>query len=1196
MDAKTKSEYAPKKIFISYPHMPPEHTQLVADVRELLEKDGKYKAWFDKDELKVSDDWRAGIVSGLLETDFVLAFLSEHSMRDPGVCRNEISVVLHEKSGDDLLMTALLESEDKTQAPVTVTHIQPVDLTAVEKYYPIDPQAEVNIAEREEWLKAAVEQLVQKMEEGKDIPGNMTILRKTLQPSSYIAEIAQKSAAFEGRAWLFDDIKDWQEDPKGEAVYVLQGNAGVGKSAISAHLSNFRGSVFGIHFCKYNDVSTHSTNNLVRTMAFQLASRNRTYCAKLINALSDEKYSDKKLLNIPGEQLFDELIVALVKGLKVDDTRERRMFIIDGLDEATVNGENAILELISKKFSELPSWLRVLVTSRPEASIVEALPDTYVLNADDERNKDDVASFLRKGLGKVPALANNDDALDKAVTVATDRSDGVMLYASELLRAVGEGYVDPLNPDDFPKGLGSLYLLSLKRHYPNNQQYHEGQPAVADLLELIAGSPMPITERLLMGIGNINADQLKNILDPLHTLLVRNPKPGEHADTIELFHKSFADWLIQDEHEHPYLLNGDGAKTIGEFLYSTFKSIEDQDLNKVSHEFLEDIDTLLPPCLSATASWGEPNDLEALWSWFYNRGRYNAAIVPIERALDIKKERLGEQDLDTLSVMNDLASTLQMHGDLFGALGHQEKVLEARKEALGEEHLDTLTSMHNLASTLRQMWQLQEARTIQERVLDVLTNKDSGSEFQALRLLLTGMSNLALTIVELGDVDQAIEISSQAVELLKRVAGDEHPDTLVAMNNLASSLVKAGELSVAQDIMEQVLEGQKIALGLTHHNTLRCMDLLGSILSKQGQYERASIFQNLALKELKMQLGDEHQSTLTVMGNLALTLYEQKRFDDARQYQEHVSTKLSQTLGTSHPKTLLAMSNLAVTLFELENTDAALELQEQALKKSQRICGEKHPDSINFMQILIAFYLAQGELSKALELSEVVTQNLRDVYGEANKKTLDSVNSLALLLLKCGNLNAATTLFAQTLERCKANLGEAHTETLAIMNKLGNAFYMQREFAKARKLQEEMLEIRKVNFGQEHEATLANMLNLVRTTSAQKDFIGGRRIQKELLDIYKKTEQSNSPKILECKLNIGVLSLQMKEYAASLEYLTELRQEVEEYLSDELAQQLRQQNERFKISIEEGCEDITEFGLGLAEVLQEIVAAFKLNY
>src|SRR5690554_4859722 len=162
MDANTKSEYAPKKIFISYSHMPPEHTQLVDDVRELLEKDGKYKTWFDKDELKVSDDWRAGIVSGLLETDFVLAFLSEHSMRDPGVCRNEISVVLHEKSGDDLLMTALLESEDKTQAPVTVTHIQPVDLTAVEKYYPTDPQAEVNIAERDEWLKAAVEQLVQK--------------------------------------------------------------------------------------------------------------------------------------------------------------------------------------------------------------------------------------------------------------------------------------------------------------------------------------------------------------------------------------------------------------------------------------------------------------------------------------------------------------------------------------------------------------------------------------------------------------------------------------------------------------------------------------------------------------------------------------------------------------------------------------------------------------------------------------------------------------------------------------------------------------------------------------------------------------------------------------------------------------------------------------------------------------------------
>ena len=62
---------------------------------------------------------------------------------------------------------------------------------------------------------------------------------------------------------------------------------------------------------------------------------------------------------------------------------------------------------------------------------------------------------------------------------------------------------------------------------------------------------------------------------------------------------------------------------------------------------------------------------------------------------------LGTEHPDTLTAMNNLASTLRAQGDNGGARRLEGRALEVRKRVLGEEHPDTLTSMANLASTLK---------------------------------------------------------------------------------------------------------------------------------------------------------------------------------------------------------------------------------------------------------------------------------------------------------------------------------------------------------------------------------------------------------------------------------------------------------------------------------------------------------------
>jgi hypothetical protein len=107
------------KIFFSYPH--DANAPLVQRIRADLEARG-HEVWLDASEIKAGDDWRDRITRGILDSERIVAFLSKHGTRDPGVCLNEIAIALAEKG--EHLVSVLVEPEDEVRAPVSITHLQ----------------------------------------------------------------------------------------------------------------------------------------------------------------------------------------------------------------------------------------------------------------------------------------------------------------------------------------------------------------------------------------------------------------------------------------------------------------------------------------------------------------------------------------------------------------------------------------------------------------------------------------------------------------------------------------------------------------------------------------------------------------------------------------------------------------------------------------------------------------------------------------------------------------------------------------------------------------------------------------------------------------------------------------------------------------------------------------------------------------
>ena len=90
------------KIFLSYGH--DSNEPLIERIKDYLSRDAegnlKHEVWIDTSEIKAGKDWREKITKGVLESDVVLAGLSEHSTRVPGVCRDEISISIGVKGGN----------------------------------------------------------------------------------------------------------------------------------------------------------------------------------------------------------------------------------------------------------------------------------------------------------------------------------------------------------------------------------------------------------------------------------------------------------------------------------------------------------------------------------------------------------------------------------------------------------------------------------------------------------------------------------------------------------------------------------------------------------------------------------------------------------------------------------------------------------------------------------------------------------------------------------------------------------------------------------------------------------------------------------------------------------------------------------------------------------------------------------------
>ncbi|KAJ3122471.1 hypothetical protein HK098_002809 [Nowakowskiella sp. JEL0407] len=332
-----------------------------------------------------------------------------------------------------------------------------------------------------------------------------------------------------------------KDHDSGARVLWLRANAGVGKSVIAALAADElekRNFLAGMFFAKHHDASRNTATTLIRTLAYQLCRWNADF-GRLILEIIREKSNVSTLFHdrAPVDKMFVSLILEpLQKIAEKNPAQHPIVLVIDALDETGSSGfRTDILEVFSVHCQRLPTFVKVLVTSRPDEDIFHAFANLTIkkLQLTDEDNRRDAKLFANKILKD--RTRTND--LENCSNLLVEKSGALFVWLEMARKTLAPlEFVTLKDIDDLREAdtaLSSLYKSTFDRIFGRLPDDH-----MIDVLSAIVtvNEPLRIDDyATLLDIPLATADSLIRKLSSVLQI--------DEDKVVRIFHKSVSDYL-----------------------------------------------------------------------------------------------------------------------------------------------------------------------------------------------------------------------------------------------------------------------------------------------------------------------------------------------------------------------------------------------------------------------------------------------------------------------------------------------------------------------------------------------------------------------------------------------------------------------------------------------------------------------------
>ncbi|KAF9032757.1 hypothetical protein BJ165DRAFT_1357680, partial [Panaeolus papilionaceus] len=397
-----------------------------------------------------------------------------------------------------------------------------------------------------------------------DIPymGGVSCPRKNSSGSSSTIIHADKGCLPGTQTAFLDYITNWINNPESSNVFMLFGQAGMGKSAlaheIAARLLEMNLLASSFVFRRQQQLQ-NQTYKLFTNIARDLADFYPPF------KLALGKIAANKTSEIHAHDYATLFQTLIYEPSQTVEFINPIVIIIDGLDESgDTHSQSGLHTFLAQNLNKLPSKFRILITSRPEKDIFSAFPESssyiHIKHMDDtklsQNLKSDISSYIAAKLGKLDPVL-----YDQYSSSLSTKAESSFQWAAVACKVIvkppagltGEDIIQQLlnlsSDSEKIEPLDQLYKAVLEGYFPSFSNATV-QERFGSVLGQIFAAAEPLSMSALIALRrNASNAQLKeadivcSIVSCLSSLL-SNVASADLSSPIVPLHTSFHDFIL----------------------------------------------------------------------------------------------------------------------------------------------------------------------------------------------------------------------------------------------------------------------------------------------------------------------------------------------------------------------------------------------------------------------------------------------------------------------------------------------------------------------------------------------------------------------------------------------------------------------------------------------------------------------------
>ena len=344
-----------------------------------------------------------------------------------------------------------------------------------------------------------------------------------------------------------------------------------------------------------------------------------------------------------------------------------------------------------------------------------------------------------------------------------------------------------------------------------------------------------------------------------------------------------------------------------------------------------------------------------------------AAEADARNALNGLLSSLGENDLQTIGARALVANSVVRQGRFDEAMELHMENLARRSRILGRNHPDTIKSVSAISWLLLNAGRNSDALQRAEETESLLKSTPEDEEAK-----LFNWNVLGLIHIELGNIDRAEIYLRKALDVSRRMYGEEHRGTILHAGNLMAIDAERGKCAEVEAKQHSILHGIQQELGDNSQDLLDERGRLATFIACQGRLNEAESIYRETLRETVKSLGHNHVIAQKTARSLASTLIDLGRADEARRLLEARLKMFTPPAGTNSIPYAETAQLLGRTHTRNNRYTEAAVLFRDALHVRRRLQGDSDPGTIGLMIDIAELSTAIGRFDK----SEPILRNL----------------------------------------------------------------------------------------------------------------------------------------------------------------------------------------------------------------------------